>query len=123
MVAAEAAAAGVLPVSAAHSGAAEVSRALAATLPAEIRESSPFPLDSSAVRGIAARLNTWLRMDEPTRERARRALGGHGVRALGLGGGGAGRARCLRGVRLEELAPVPTELSPFGDGGSLPVCD
>ena len=74
MVAAEAAAAGVLPVSAAHSGAAEVSRVLAAALPAEVRELVSFPLDDGAVRGIAERLNAWLRLDEATRERARRAL-------------------------------------------------
>ena len=108
MVAAEAAAAGVLPVSAAHSGAAEVSRALAATLPAEIASWSRSRSTTAAVRGIAARLNAWLRMDEPTRERARRALADTASRALGLGGGGAGRARRLRG-RLDELAPVPTD--------------
>ena len=61
MVAAEAAAAGVLPVSAAHSGAAEVSRVLAAALPAEVGELVSFPLDDGAVRGIAERLNAWLR--------------------------------------------------------------
>src|SRR5919204_243745 len=56
MVAAEAAAAGVLPGSPGHSGAAEVSRALAASLPAEVGALLSFPLDAEAVRAIAARL-------------------------------------------------------------------
>ena len=106
MVAAEAAAAGVLPVSAAHSGAAEVSRALAAALPAEVGQLVSFPLDEGAVRGIAERLNAWLRLDEDTRERARRALAHtaserwswEGV-ASGVLAGSAGR--------LDELTPVP----------------
>jgi glycosyltransferase involved in cell wall biosynthesis len=108
MVAAEAAAAGVLPVSAAHSGAAEVSRALAATLPAEIRELVSFPLGQSAVRGIAARLNTWLRMDEPTRERARRALVDTASELWSWEGVARGVLAASAG-RLEELVPVPTD--------------
>jgi glycosyltransferase involved in cell wall biosynthesis len=74
MVAAEAAAAGVLPVSAGHSGAAEVSRALAASLPPEVGKLVSFPVEEGAVEGIADRLNAWLAMDGPTRERARAAL-------------------------------------------------
>jgi glycosyltransferase involved in cell wall biosynthesis len=108
MVAAEAAAAGVLPVSAAHSGAAEVSRALAATLPAEIRELVSFPLDQSAVRGIAARLNTWLQMEEPTRERARRALVDTASELWSWEGVARGVLAASAG-RLEELVPVPTD--------------
>jgi glycosyltransferase involved in cell wall biosynthesis len=74
MVAAEAAAAGVLPVSAGHSGAAEVSRALAASLPPEVADLVSFPIDEQAVLGIAQRLNAWLAMDDATRERARSIL-------------------------------------------------
>jgi len=74
MVAAEAAAAGVLPVSAAHSGAAEVSRELARGLPAEVRGLVSFPLGEGAVPAIAERVSRWLGLDEGTRERARRAL-------------------------------------------------
>jgi glycosyltransferase involved in cell wall biosynthesis len=108
MVAAEAAAAGVLPVSAAHSGAAEVSRALAATLPAEIGELVSFPLGGGAVRGIATRLNTWLRLDEPTREGARRALVGTASELWGWEGVARGVLAASAG-RLEELVPVPTD--------------
>ena len=74
MVAAEAAAAGVLPVSAGHSGAAEVSRALAASLPPEVAELVSFPIDERRSCGIAERLNAWLAMDEAARERARAIL-------------------------------------------------
>jgi glycosyltransferase involved in cell wall biosynthesis len=108
MVAAEAAAAGVLPVSAAHSGAAEVSRALAATLPTEIGELVSFPLDDGVVRGIAARLNTWLRLDESTREGARRALVDTASELWGWEGVARGVLAASAG-RLEELAPVPTD--------------
>ena len=56
MVAAEAASAGALPVSAAHSGAAEVSQALAADLPDAARHLVSFELSDDAVEAIAARL-------------------------------------------------------------------
>ena len=108
MVAAEAAAAGVLPVSAAHSGAAEVSRALAATLPADIGELVSFPLGDGAVRGIATRLNTWRRLDEPTREGARRALVDTASELWGWEGVARGVLAASAG-RLEELVPVPTD--------------
>jgi len=74
MVAAEAAAAGLLPVSANHSGAAEVSRALAVELPADVQGLVSFPLDESAVSAIAARLNAWVALDDETRARARATL-------------------------------------------------
>jgi glycosyltransferase involved in cell wall biosynthesis len=74
MVAAEAAACGVLPVSAGHSGMLEVSRELAATLPAEAAELVSFPVEDGAVEAIAARLNGWLKLPESEREQAREAL-------------------------------------------------
>ena len=48
MVAAEAAACGVLPVSAAHSGLAEVSEALARSVPEEVARLLSFPVDDGA---------------------------------------------------------------------------
>ncbi len=72
MVAAEAAAAEVPPVSANHSGAAEVSRELAADLPDELAELVSFDLGDGAVEAIAARLNGWLELD-PERSAAARA--------------------------------------------------
>jgi glycosyltransferase involved in cell wall biosynthesis len=74
MVAAEAAACGALPVSAAHSGMLEVSRQLAAALPAEIGRLTSFPVDAGAVEAIAERLDAWLSLPEPRRAAARQAL-------------------------------------------------
>lgn len=74
MVAAEAAAAGTLPVSARHSGAAEVSLALAGDLPADARDLVGFDLDSGAVAAIADRTTRWLGAPEPRRAEVRAAL-------------------------------------------------
>lgn len=74
MVAAEAAACGVLPVSAGHSGMLEVSRQLQAALPAEIGRLTSFPVEEGAVEAIADRLNGWLSLSENERVEARAAL-------------------------------------------------
>jgi glycosyltransferase involved in cell wall biosynthesis len=74
MVAAEAAAAGALPVSAAHSGALEASRELAAGLDPALRELVSFPLEAGAVDAIAARLSAWLALPAAERGRAAGAL-------------------------------------------------
>src|SRR5690606_37831894 len=74
MVAAEAAAAGVLPISAAHSGALEVSRRLAAELPPGTADLVSFGIEEGAVEALAARLGRWLSMPEEERAPARRAL-------------------------------------------------
>jgi glycosyltransferase involved in cell wall biosynthesis len=74
MVAAEAAACGVLPVSAGHSGAAEVSALLAAAVPEPAREWLSFPVDDGAVRAIAARVTAWLQAPEQLRAATRAAL-------------------------------------------------
>jgi glycosyltransferase involved in cell wall biosynthesis len=74
MVAAEAAACGALPVSAQHSGLAEVSRVLAAALPEPARPWLSFPLGDKAVDGIAARLVAWLEAPDTLRRSAREAL-------------------------------------------------
>ena len=74
MVAAEAAACGVLPVSAGHSGMLEVSRQLMEALPGEVGRLTSFPVEAGAVEAIAERLNGWLALPEPEREEAREAL-------------------------------------------------
>lgn len=74
MVAAEAAACGVLPVSAGHSGMREVSKELAATLPPEAAELVSFPVEEGAVEAIADRLNRWFELPEDERAEARKAL-------------------------------------------------
>jgi glycosyltransferase involved in cell wall biosynthesis len=74
MVAAEAAACGVLPLSAGHSGMAEVTATLAPALPAELRPLLSFEVGPRAVEEIAEKLVAWLTLDSAERERARSAL-------------------------------------------------
>jgi glycosyltransferase involved in cell wall biosynthesis len=74
MVAAEAAACGALPLSAAHSGLAEVTATLAEALEPSLRPLLAFELGPGAVEEIAASLVRWLTLPEDERERARAAL-------------------------------------------------
>src|SRR5665648_449214 len=74
MVAAEAASCGVLPVSAAHSGMAEVSAVLRAHLPAEVSSWISFDVGPGAVETIAANLVAWLQAPAELRSAARDAL-------------------------------------------------
>ncbi len=71
MVAAEAAACGVLPLSAGHSGMLEVSRQLQEALPAEVGRLTSFAVEEGAVEAIAERLNAWLGLSEGERDVAR----------------------------------------------------
>jgi len=70
MVAAEAAAAGALPVCADHSGLAEVAAVLADALPGPLAALPAFPLHDDPVSAIAARLDRWLSLPGAERERA-----------------------------------------------------
>jgi glycosyltransferase involved in cell wall biosynthesis len=72
MVAVEAAAAGVLPVSADHSGMREVSAQLEPVLPADLRGLISFEVAPGAIEVLAERLDRWLRVP-PER---RREVGG-----------------------------------------------
>ncbi|HUH81678.1 MAG TPA: glycosyltransferase [Solirubrobacteraceae bacterium] len=74
MVAAEAAACGALPISAAHSGLAEVSETLAASVPAPIRPLLSFDLGPGVVPAIARRVLAWLECEPALQERTRDAL-------------------------------------------------
>jgi glycosyltransferase involved in cell wall biosynthesis len=74
MVAVEAAACGALPVSAAHSGLAEVADTLAAAVPPAIAPLLTFPVDDCAVRALAERVVAWLRAEPAVRAQARAAL-------------------------------------------------
>jgi glycosyltransferase involved in cell wall biosynthesis len=74
MVAAEAAACGVLPVSAAHSGLAEVSETIAGEVPEEASAWLSFAVDDDAVRAIAARVVGWLEADLALKAQTRQAL-------------------------------------------------
>ena len=60
MVAVEAAACGALPISAAHSGLAEVSESLAEALPAGAARLLSFPVDDQSVPALASLVSSWL---------------------------------------------------------------
>ena len=74
MVAAEAAACGALPISAAHSGLAEVSGALAHAVPDRVAPWLSFPVDDSSVGALAERIVAWLTVDGDLREQTRVGL-------------------------------------------------
>ena len=74
MVAAEAAACGVLPLSANHSGMAEVTATLSPALPEHLRPLMAFDVGPGAVGEIAGKLVAWLTLDASEREAAQAAL-------------------------------------------------
>jgi glycosyltransferase involved in cell wall biosynthesis len=120
MVAAEAAAAGVPPVSAAHSGMAEVSQALAEELPPEAAGLVSFELDDRAVESLAARINGWLGLDPAVRDRAHAALREVAVGRWSWEGVARGVLAASAG-RLDELpaphVPPATSSDTSADGG------
>ncbi len=105
MVAAEAAACGVLPVSAGHSGMLEVSRQLMETLPGDVGRLTSFPVEEGAVEAIAERLNGWLSLPKQERASAREALV-ETARRLWSWEGVAGGVLAAAAGRLGEL-PSP----------------
>jgi glycosyltransferase involved in cell wall biosynthesis len=80
MVAAEAAACGVLPLSANHSGMAEVTATLRPALPEPLRPLLSFDVGPGAVREIAEKLVTWLELEPSERAAAGAALAAEGAR-------------------------------------------
>jgi glycosyltransferase involved in cell wall biosynthesis len=74
MVAAEAGACGALPISAAHSGLAEVSAVLAGAVPPQAAGWLSFAIDDRAVWALAANVSEWLEADAQTRTRTRAGL-------------------------------------------------
>jgi glycosyltransferase involved in cell wall biosynthesis len=74
MVAAEAAASGALPLSAAHSGLAEVTATLAPALDPELRPLLSFERGPGAVEEIAGKLVAWLTLPAEQRQRAAASL-------------------------------------------------
>jgi glycosyltransferase involved in cell wall biosynthesis len=74
MVAAEGAACGALPVSAAHSGLAEVSDVLARAVPAQAARWLSFAVDDHAVPSLAECLTGWLLADARLRAQTRAGL-------------------------------------------------
>jgi glycosyltransferase involved in cell wall biosynthesis len=80
MVAAEAAACGALPLSANHSGMAEVTATLRPALPERLRQLMSFEVGPGAVSEIASKLVEWLELDPAEREAARDALAAEAAR-------------------------------------------
>jgi glycosyltransferase involved in cell wall biosynthesis len=74
MVAAEAAACGAMPISAAHSGLAEVSTVLAREIPEEAAGWLSFTVDDDAVQALAAAICGWLSADAELRALTRAGL-------------------------------------------------
>ena len=80
MVAAEAAACGALPLSANHSGMAEVTATLRPALPERLRPLMSFDVGPGAVREIGSKLVEWLELDPRERDEARAALAAEAAR-------------------------------------------
>jgi glycosyltransferase involved in cell wall biosynthesis len=104
MVAAEAAAAGALPVSAEHSGLAEVSRVLGAAVPPRARPWLAFPIDDGAVEALASRLVGWLEAPAKLRSQTREALVATARERYSWEGVANGVIAAAEG-RLDELPP------------------
>jgi glycosyltransferase involved in cell wall biosynthesis len=104
MVAAEAAACGALPVSAGHSGMAEVSHTLAASVPAPARDWLSFPLSDRAVEDIGERVSAWLGAPEDLRRETRAALVATAHEHWSWEGVAKGVIAAAQG-RLDELSP------------------
>jgi glycosyltransferase involved in cell wall biosynthesis len=103
MVAAEAAACGALPLSAAHSGMAEVTATLAPALDEPLRPLLSFELGPGAVEEIASNLVAWLSLEKADRDAARAALARLARERYGWEGVAEGVIAAAEG-RLSELA-------------------
>jgi glycosyltransferase involved in cell wall biosynthesis len=102
MVAAEAAACGALPLSANHSGMAEVTAALAPALPGSLRGLLAFDVGPDAVDQIASKLVTWLQLDAAERRGARASLAAAAARRYSWESVAEGVVAAARGA-LDEL--------------------
>jgi glycosyltransferase involved in cell wall biosynthesis len=110
MVAVEAAACGALPLSAAHSGLAEVTRQLREAVDEPVRPLLSFERAPGAVEEIASKLREWLAMAPHERDRARFALSEEARRRFGWEGVAQGVIAAAEG-RLDEL-PRPAADEP-----------
>jgi glycosyltransferase involved in cell wall biosynthesis len=102
MVAVEAAACGALPLSAAHSGLAEVTRQLEPVVDERIRPLLSFERGPGAVDEIARKLVEWLTLDAGERERTREALSREARARFGWEGVANGVIAAAQG-HLDEL--------------------
>jgi glycosyltransferase involved in cell wall biosynthesis len=113
MVAVEAAACGALPLSAAHSGLAEVTATLAPALDPDLRPLLAFDPGPGAVEEIAAKLVRWLTLPRAERERVTGALADLARRRYGWENVAEGVIAAAQG-RLSELPEPPPPVTPVG---------
>jgi glycosyltransferase involved in cell wall biosynthesis len=118
MVAAEAAACGVPPISARHSGLAEVSDALASALPREVVDWLSFPVDDLAVESIAERVLAWLDADPRLLVRSREQLVQVARNRWSWEGVAGGVMAAAQG-QLDRLTSVEQVEPSAGPGGAL----
>jgi glycosyltransferase involved in cell wall biosynthesis len=105
MVAVEAAACGSLPISAGHSGLAEVSAQLALDVPEPAVDLLSFSLDDDVVEAIADRVARWLEAPVQLRSATRAALVQTARRRYSWDGVARGVLAGACG-RLEELTAI-----------------
>jgi glycosyltransferase involved in cell wall biosynthesis len=110
MVAVEAAACGALPLSASHSGLAEVTRQLREAVDEPVWPLLSFERAPGAIEEIAAKLSAWLDTPLGERERARQALSREARERFGWEGVARGVIAAAHG-RLDEL-PRPAADEP-----------
>ncbi len=108
MTAVEAAACGVLPLSARHSGMAEVTATLAPALPDELQPLLSFEIGPGAVNAIADKLIAWLTLDPAARARARLALASEAARRYSWDNVANGVIAAAQGRLAELPCPIPS---------------
>ena len=106
MVAAEAAASGALPVSAGHSGLAEVAAILGEKLPLQVRSLLTFERGMRAVEDLAQSITGWLDLDPRMRATARAALARTAADRFGWEAVAQSVVAAAKG-RTAVLEPVP----------------
>jgi glycosyltransferase involved in cell wall biosynthesis len=113
MVAAEAAACGALPISAAHSGLAEVTATLRPAVEEPLRHLLSFELGPGAVEGIAGNLVEWLGLPQADAGRASAALASEARSRYGWESVAEGVIAAAEG-RLADLPEPPPRAAPAG---------
>jgi glycosyltransferase involved in cell wall biosynthesis len=106
MVAVEGAACGALPLSASHSGLAEVTRTLQPAVSPTVAALLSFERGPGAVEEIAAKLTAWLTLEPAAREEGRAALSRVARERYGWEGVAQSVIAAAQG-RLDELPEPP----------------
>jgi glycosyltransferase involved in cell wall biosynthesis len=117
MVAVEAACCGALPVSAAHSGLAEVTATLRAAVPEELAGLLSFDLGPAAVPELAGRLGRWLEVEPGERRRIALELSGRARERYGWEAVAEGVLAAARGQLAGLAEPRPAGGEPEGSTG------